>query len=415
MKQSFLLAPVGVIILLLLVLAAMVFVSVRFSSNNIYGEGFAVQWLSIRALVTTGDNPYSDQVSGQISQLPLAQAGYVPGNPPKYTSPLYSGVVVFPFTLIGDRNLAHALWLSAQLIAIFLIILVSLRITSWRPPWYIFVLFSFFTIFSYHVVVPWLDGGLPIWSALFLVLAFLAISQKKYEMAGLLLALSFIQPQMVLLPLIFTLLWSVSQRKPVVVLWFFLTLVFLSIVGLLLVPDWIARYVRLLYNFGENFAPGSPGVLFKNTWPGLGTQLGWLLTGIVLLIMLIEWWAAWRKDFRWYLWTVCLTSVLSQWVGIPSLPAYLTSLLLPFILISAMLAERWPRAGGWVAVSLSILIFAWEWAVYYLDVTGAKPELQLNLIIPLPLLMLIGLYWVRWWAIKPRRLLVEELKLGESY
>jgi hypothetical protein len=40
--------------------------------------------------------------------------------------------------------------------------------------------------------------------------------------------------------------------------------------------------------------------------------------------------------------------------------------------------------------------------------------MQLNLIFPLPLVLLIGLYWVRWWAVKPRRLLIEELRLSET-
>jgi hypothetical protein len=31
------------------------------------------------------------------------------------------------------------------------------------------------------------------------------------------------------------------------------------------------------------------------------------------------------------------------------------------------------------------------------------------------LVLLVGLYWVRWWAVKPRSLLMEELRFGESY
>jgi hypothetical protein len=33
---------------------------------------------------------------------------------------------------------------------------------------------------------------------------------------------------------------------------------------------------------------------------------------------------------------------------------------------------------------------------------------------PLPLFLLIGLYWVRWWAIKPPKLLLEDLQEFES-
>jgi hypothetical protein len=147
----------------------------------------------------------------------------------------------------------------------------------------------------------------------------------------------------------------------------------------------------------------------------LGKQLGWLVSGVSALLLLIEWWLALRKDFRWFLWTACLTIVISQWIGIPAIPGNFIGLILPLILISALFIEHWPRGGQWVAVLMAVILFIWEWAMLYLDLTSIQPKMQLNLIIPLPLILLIGLYWVRWWAITPRRLLIEELKLGESY
>jgi hypothetical protein len=53
--------------------------------------------------------------------------------------------------------------------------------------------------------------------------------------------------------------------------------------------------------------------------------------------------------------------------------------------------------------------------MFWLDITSSQPAMQLNLIIPFPMVLLVGLYWVRWWAIKLRRLMMEALKLGESY
>ncbi len=415
MKQSRFAASILVIVLFIGILVGLVWGNYRFAGNNISGEGFLVQWISIHAFVTGGESPYSDPVTAQIQKNVVTEYSFAPGNPPRYTSPLYTGAVVFPFALIGDKALAHGLWLTLQLAAVFIIIIVGLILTAWKPAWYIFLVISVITIFSYHVVIPWLDGGMSIWATLFLALALLAIQQNRNEVAGILLALSAIQPQMVILPVIFTLVWAGSQRKRILIFWFFIALVFMSVVGLFLVPDWIFQYLRILIKFTQNFPPGSPGYLFKNNWPGLGKQLGWLISAILAIILLVEWWLALKKEFHWFLWTVCLTMVISQWIGIPPIPANLIGLILPLILISAMLTERWPHGGDWAAVLLCVLLFIWEWALFWLDITGSQPGMQLNLIIPLPLVLLIGLYWVRWWAIKPRKLLVEELRLSESY
>ncbi len=415
MNQSHSLAPVLVVILLVLVLIGLVWGNYNFAEYNIAGEGFSIQWISIRSLVTTGNSPYSDSVTAQIQEVVNEENSFVDRNSPRYTSPLYSGMVILPFTLTGNGILAHALWSTVQLAIIFMILFLGLKLTAWKPTWYVFFLYLLFTIFSYQVVIPWLDGGLSIWASLFLVLAFLGIYNNRNEVSGVFLALATIQPQMVVLSVIFILVWAAFQKRKSLILWFFLTLIFLSIVGLFLVPDWIIQYIRLLYKFQQNFPPGTPGVFFSNTWPGLGKQLGWLVSGASVVILIIEWWLCLRKDFRGFLWTACLTMVISQWIGIPTIPGNFSGLILPFILVSAMLTERWVRGGQLVSIITAALLFVWQWALYYLNLTSSQPNMQLNLIFPLPLVLLIGLYWVRWWAVRPRRLLIEELRLSETH
>jgi len=415
LNQSRSLVPVFVLVVSVLLIAGLVWADYHFARSNISGEGYTVQWISVQSLAKSGANPYSDQVTEKIRLSVPQENAFVKDIYPKYTSPLFSGLLIFPFTQIGDATLAHALWMTGQLIIIFGMSLLCLKITTWKPAWYIFFLFTLFTVFGYHIVMPWLDGGLSIWAAFFMVLALVSLSTNRNEMGGVFLALATVQPQLVILPLIFILIWSISKKRTVLVLWFFITLILFTVIGLFLVPDWIIQYARILYNFSANFPPGSPGVFFTSTSPGLGKQIGWLVSGISVLFLIIEWLLALRKEFRWFLWTVCLTMVISQWIGIPTIPANFIELIIPLTLICAMLSEHWPRGGSWVAVPISILIFVWEWVLFYLDLNGDQPAMQLNLIFPLPAVLLIGLYWVRWWAIKPRRLLIEELHLSETY
>jgi hypothetical protein len=415
LNQSRSWVPAFVVVLFLLLLAGLVWVDYRFAQSGVAGEGFSIQYLGIQSLVKAGSDPYGDQVTAQIQQSVSTENAFVIDNYPKFTSPLYSGLVIFPIALIGDRVVAHALWLTLQLLLIFGILLLCLRMTSWKPSWYTFFLFTLCLVFSYQVVVPWLDGGLPVWVVFFLVITFIAIGANRNEVGGVFLALAMVQPQMVILPVAFTIIWCLSTKKSVLVVWFLITLVILSVISLFIVPDWIIQYIKLLYNFSRYFPPGTPGLFFSINFPGLGSQLGWLVSGLAVIILVVEWFLSLRKDFRWFLWTVCLTMVLSQWVGIPIVPMNFIQLIIPFILISAMLTERWQRGGPWAAVVIAAVLFVWQWGVYYLDLHSSQPAMQLNLIFPLPALLLIGLYWVRWWAIKPRRLLIEELHLSETY
>jgi hypothetical protein len=398
-----------------LILVGLVWADYRFAHSDISGEGFSIQWISIQSLENGGNDPYDDQVTARIRQSVSKEDAFVLDIYPKYTSPLYSGVLIFPFTLTRDTVLGHALWLTTQLFIIFGMIFLCVRMTAWKINRYSFFLFSLFTVFSYHVVIPWLDGGLPIWAAFFLVSALVAIGANRNEVGGVFLALATVQPQMVVLPVIFILIWSISKKKAVIVLWFIITLVLLSAIGLFIVPGWVIQYTRLVYHFSENFPPGNLQLFFSSTFPGMGKQLGWLVSGISIIILIIEWLLALRKDLHWFLWTVCLTMVISQWVGIPTIPGNFIELIIPLILIFAMLTERWPVGGQWAAVIMAAILLVWEWGIFYLDLHSPQPAMQLNLLFPLPAVLLICLYWVRWWAIKPRRLLIEEMRLSESY
>ena len=224
-----------------------------------------------------------------------------------------------------------------------------------------------------------------------------------------------IQPQVVILFVVFVLVWVGSHRKWGMIAWFAGTLLILGIVAALLVPDWPIQYLRILWNYRDYFAPGTPGYAFSNWWPGLGRQMGWVLGAVVGLVLLVEWWLSLRRDYRWFLWTACLTMTVSLWIGIPVNPDAHVMLNLPLLLILSMFAQRWRRGGIWVAITGVVAVFVWEWGLIYATLGEVDPAMRLGLIFPLPLILLIGLFWVRWWTIHPKRLLIDELRSSETY
>ncbi len=61
-----------------------------------------------------------------------------------------------------------------------------------------------------------------------------------------------------------------------------------------------------------------------------------------------------------------------------------------------------------------LTLFAGIWWIFLRTVQyGAQPQQHPIMFFPLPLFLLLGLYWVRWWAIQPRKLWVERLRERE--
>ena len=402
-----------VILFGILLLGGLVWFGAQLAKQDLGGGRFWIEWISARARLVDGLSPYSAAVSERIQQRVDNLFSWAPGHTPHFTSPVYATIVSLPFVFVPDPVWAHAAWMVAQAVLVLVTLLAYTRLVAWKPAWWVYALICILILLSLRAVITWLEGSLVIWVAALIAAFFLALRGRRYELAGICLALTMIMPQAVILFVLYALIWAALQRKAAVIVWFFSTLFLLSLAGLLLVPDWLIEYLRILWNFSSNFGSGTPGYAFQSWWPGLGRQLGWVLTTLLVLILLVEWRLSLRHDTRWFLWTASLTLTFSPWIGIPSSPEAHWLLTLPLLLVLAMFEERWKHSAKWVGLIGVGLIFVWEWSLFLGSVSGGEPAMRLGLIFPLPLLLLIGLFWVRWWAIRPKSLLIDELRASE--
>jgi len=394
-------------------LGGLIWTSFHIADSEIGGGWFWIEWIAMRSKIIDGLSPYStttsERIQSQIDQL----FTWIPGEDVQYTSPIFTGVVALPFAFIPDPLWARTAWLAVQFIVILLTFLGAARLVGWKPAWYIFTLVALPVLLGLWTVSSWLEGSLVIWVNGLVVGVLLAIQSKRYDLAGILLALTMIQPMAVILLVVFILIWAGSRRMSHLIIWFFAALAVLIAVGLFLSVDWLLEYIRILWNYREVYLPGTPGSAFQTWWPGFGHQLGWVFTGLMAVILGLEWWLALRRDFRWFLWTACLTVVISQWIGIPSRPDHYLLLILPILLIFARLDERFPVGGRWAALVGLLAVTIWEWWLFNSILIKAGSTSFWGLIFPLPFLLLIGLVWVRWWAIRPERMLIEDLRFSE--
>jgi hypothetical protein len=133
---------------------------------------------------------------------------------------------------------------------------------------------------------------------------------------------------------------------------------------------------------------------------------------VTAVILLIEWVLAWGKEYDWFLWTACLTLTISQWIGIQTDPGNFIVLLFPLVLFFVNLENRWGKIANIFSVLIMIGLLIGLWALFLATVQfGDQPVQHPIMFFPLPFVVLCGLYWVRWWAIRPRRPLVEAMKV----
>ncbi len=365
------------------------------------GNDFVSHWVSLREFLQKGTNPYGD-TAAQLAQKQAYGRLARPGEDPlRITSPLYSVVVYLPFVMIPQYAMAQAIWMTILELALVGLALLSVRLAGWRPGLVGMAVFGFFSLLWFHSVWPLLNANIMILLALAFTGALAAIKSGLDEVAGMLLAFTTIRLPVFALALIFIVIWSATHRRSRIITWLFGVWFLLVAFALLLMPNWLLELARQLLNPVNLQTVSTLPATLAYWLPAMGSRLGWALTGLVVVVLAVEWFVAARAEFRGFYWTVCLTLVLSQWVSLPTGPQNFIVLLPMLALVFAMLEERWPR-GGRAITGLSMLgLFAGLWALYYNGLGTGQPQPNLALFLPLPAYLLVTLYWVRWWAVRP--------------
>ena len=388
----------------------------RFTEQNPGGNDFLVHWVGTRNLLIDGDSPYSDETAVRIQTMAYGRPARPGEHELRVAYPLYSGILFTPFALIGDYTLARALWMTLLETALIGMAFFCLRMMNWKIHSWMLVVYLIFALLWYHAVRPLINGNAVILVALFIAGALEAIRHGRDEIAGVLLAFSTIKPQVVVLIIPFILFWAITSKRWKILIWLLIALVVLTVSAMIFVVDWpLQNLVEVLRYPGYN-PPGTPGAAFTTWWPILGSRLGWGLTIVLGIVLCIEWYLARGKDYRWFLWTACLTLAISQWIGIQTDPGNFIVLFTPLVLILATWEERWGIKRGRPVVVASILIlFFGIWALFLATIEyGDQAQQDPIMFFPLPFFILLGLYWVRWWAIKPAKTLIEALRASED-
>lgn len=380
------------------------FGNLKFVRENPGGNDFLVYWTGTRSFLTEGISPYSDEAAIRIQTIAYGRPAQSGEHELRFAYPLYSILFFFPFAFIQDYAIARAIWMTLLELASIGLSIAALRVGRWKPGPIWLGAFILFGLLWYHGLRPIVNGNVVVFMGLGLTAAFLSVRAEGDELAGVLLALCSIKPQVVLIPGLFLLVWTISHGRWKMMLWFVGTLALLTGASALLMPDWILQNVREVMRYPGYNPPGTPGQALATWLPAMGERIGTGISILVGVVLLIEWILAIRRKEDGISWTFGLTLVLSQWSGIQNDPGNYVVLLAGIPLIFRAWEDRWRHVGRILtSVTLLVLTVGIWWVFAGTVEFTYQPEQSPVMIFVLPGLMLILYYWVRWWAIHPQK------------
>jgi hypothetical protein len=328
------------------------------------------RWLGTRELLLNHRNPYSPEVTREI------QSGYYgrpldPGrvDDPRFNEPrdqqgfayplhvifLLAPTIGLPFPVVqnGFRWLLYILTLAS--------VLLWLRVVRWRPSVAMTVILILLTFGSYAVV-----QGIKLQQLTLVVSALLAgcaaaLVAGHFSLAGFLLALATIKPQLALPVVGWLTLWAVSdwRRRQIFVWSLALSTAILLAASEYILPGWMAQFRNAVAAY-RHYTGGAGSLLDVLATPVLGK----ILAAAAVLSVVIMGWRVRRASHDSEAFSTMLALVLTvTLVIVPSFAPYNQVLLLPAaFLIAISWRDLWSRGGiTRIACGVGLVVVAWPW------------------------------------------------------
>jgi hypothetical protein len=357
--------------------------------KDTHGDLFA-PWYGARELLVNHRDPYSAEVTREIQSeyygKALTGALHEPKDQQRFAYPVPVVFLFLPFAHL-PFNVVRIIFYCLLPAITLATIPAWLRLVGVRSSVFLFTVIAAFAYTSLPVFRGLNLQQLSLFVAGLLAACAVSLVSKRYILAGILLGLASMKPQMSILPSICLMLWAISNWKERQRLFwsFLITLIVLLLGAEYLLPGWIAKFVNGAVAYRQYAAGGNLSEFYL---PGFASVA---LSGLVFLMMAAACWYTRREPCGslGFAFTFCTVLAGSIFV-VPALSAVFNQvLLLPALLLPLRVWERmWTRdsrSRAALRLFAGASLLPWICAIIMIFVWAFLPAAALHRIWGLPL------------------------------
>ena len=424
---------VRLLALVLVILAALLAGNIALARTLPGGEWFFLRWSAARSFLVQQiefsngvrggrimpeaallelDNPvgpYSTEVAQRTQELVYERRAFATEYGYVLNDPFFILLLYMPLALIGDFAVARGIWMLLAESALVGTVLVSLNLSEWQPPRWLYAALLLFGLFQYFSLSTLVTAAPAVLLAFLYLCILLALRSFSDELAGALLALVAYQWEVGGLFFLFILFFVFANRRWEVLAGFGMALFVLLAVSFLTDSGWGLPYIRAVLSDWYRGASLTVGSILSRWFPDITLPLGTIVRVILGIVLFIEWVGAVDAHFRRVVWTASLSLAATPLMGFAIFPSNHVVLILPFILILALVWERWQRYRTLRMILLFLLVLLVPFAMYARVVTVYDPLVNDLIAVLPPVAAILGLYWMRWWVLRSPRIWFDRL------
>jgi len=400
---------VGLLIIALLVLGLLTALNIYLARILPGGEQFYQRWSGARAFLVDRIEPYSTAVAESVQQVAYGRRALSSEYAYVLSDPFYIVLLYTPLALFSDFSIARGLWMLLSEAALIVIIYASLKLLEWEPPPWIFTGLFGVGLFGYFSLDAIVTGTPAVFLTLLCVVILLALRSFFDELAGAFLFLVAYQWEVGGLFFLSIMIFVFVNRRWKVLAGFGMSLFVAMVVSFLAYSGWGLPYVRAVLSDWYRGANLNFSHIMTGWFPESRVSIG-VLTSIVLgIILFLEWLGSIHAHTRRVVWTASLSLAATPLMGFAIFPSNHVVLLPAFTLIILLVWERWTRQRVWFTIIILLLALAVPFGLYSRNILDYDPRIVDLLTVLPPAAAIVGLYWMRWWAVRLPRIWSDQI------
>jgi hypothetical protein len=347
--------------------------------------------------------PYSTEIAQRTQEVVYGRRAFSSEYTYVLNDPLFILMLYSPLALVSNYILARGIWMFVCEAALLASVVLSLNLSEWQPRPGLYVLLVLLGLFQFFSLNALVSGSPAVLLTLLYLCILLALRSRADELAGGLLALVAYQWEIGGLFFLFVLFYALTNRRWGVLAGLGMAVFVLLVISFLTNPDWGIPYVRAVLSAWYRGTNLNLSTILERWLPELRFPAGRAVAIALGILLFVEWADSVEAHFRRVVWTAALSLAATPLLGFPIFPANHVVLILPFILIVALVWERWPRSRALRLGLLLLFVLSIPYGMYYRVVSVYDPlVLDLISVVP-PVAAILGLYWMRWWALRSPR------------
>lgn len=382
----------AVTLFLLLIFIISVWGFHEFFTSKVPGANdFYPRWRGTQLYWQEGIDPYSQEATEAIQRdMYGGRLAYDSEDQVLFVYPFY--IVLFIWPLIKTDYLwVQAIWLVLVQFSLITAVILNLKLFEWKMSPWLLALTLFWSVIFYNstrtIILGQFAGLIYLW----IVGTLLALKYDKDVLAGILISLTTIKPQMSYLLIPALLIWALGQRRWRFIGSSFVTMLVLVGASFLLQPDWLFSFIDQVLNYPGYTITGSPlWVITGYFFPQLGKPVEYLMIGGLLIYLFWQW--RWLPKITaessrfWFV--IGLSLIVTNMIVVRTATTNYVIMYIPLFMILHALYQHTKRGALWVSLFfVGSIVFTW--ALFLMTIQGDAEHPITYL--PLPFFLLFAL------------------------